>query len=147
MALLGTVLLTLDHAAPAAVSANATPIAIGAPAHAMRRECRSEFCPVAHLQTRACGAVCEACDAAATQAALQAVMLLGTCAHCARCGVGGRPASRLVALGCAVALLVWRRRRACRQGLVHLCARILLASPPCGWASLSARIHGFSVRA
>ena len=41
MALLGTVLLTLDHAAPAAVSANATPIAIGAQALIGSRECLS----------------------------------------------------------------------------------------------------------
>ena len=41
MALLGTVLLTLDHAAPAAVSASAKPIAIGALAVTTWRGSRS----------------------------------------------------------------------------------------------------------
>lgn len=55
MALLGTVLLTLDHAAPAAVSANATPIAIGALAP-VRREARSSVHALT-LQGRARGDV------------------------------------------------------------------------------------------
>ena len=54
MALLGTVLLTLDHAAPAAVSANATPIAIGALALIAWQGCRS-FHSVNRLGRQVCG--------------------------------------------------------------------------------------------
>ena len=53
MALLGTVLLTLDHAAPAAVSANAMPIAIGALALIVWRGSRS-FHSVSRLRRQAC---------------------------------------------------------------------------------------------
>ena len=49
MALLGTVLLTLDHAAPAAVSANATPIAIGPLALARMAGTAQHLCSCIHF--------------------------------------------------------------------------------------------------